>query len=56
MQLAQMKAEFEVAKQNNEMQMKAQELAGKEEYERWKAELDAATKVLGGSNWRKSWA
>jgi len=46
MQLAQMKAEFEVAKQNNEMQMKAQEMAGKEEYERWKAELDAATKVL----------
>jgi hypothetical protein len=46
MQLQQMKAEFEVAKQNNEMQIKAQEMAGKEEYERWKAELDAATKVL----------
>jgi hypothetical protein len=46
MQLQQMKAEFEVAKQNNEMQIKAREMAGKEEYERWKAELDAATKVL----------
>jgi hypothetical protein len=46
MQLQQMKAEFEVAKQNNEMQMKAREMAGKEEYERWKAELDAATKIM----------
>ena len=46
MQLAQMKADFEVAKQNNEMQMKAREMAGKEEYERWKAELDAATKIM----------
>ena len=46
MQLAQMKADFETAKQNNELQIKAREMAGKEEYERWKAELDAATKVL----------
>ena len=46
MQMQQMKAEFEAAKQNNEMQIKAREMAGKEEYERWKAELDAATKVL----------
>ena len=46
MQLAQMKAEFETAKQNNEMQIKAREMAGKEEYERWKAELDAATKIM----------
>jgi hypothetical protein len=46
MQLAQMKADFEVAKQNNEMQIKAREMAGKEEYERWKAELDAATKIM----------
>jgi len=45
-QLAQMKAEFEVAKQNNEMQIKAREMAGREEYERWKAELDAATKIM----------
>ena len=46
MQIAQMKAEFETAKQQNEMQIKAREMAGREEYERWKAELDAATKVL----------
>ena len=45
MQLAQMKAEFETAKQNNELQIKAREMAGKEEYERWKAELEAATKI-----------
>jgi len=46
MQLAQMKAEFETAKQNNELQIKAREMAGREEYERWKAELDAATKIM----------
>ena len=45
MQLAQMKADFETAKQNNELQVKAREMAGKEEYERWKAELEAATKI-----------
>ena len=46
MQLEQMKADFETAKQNNELQIKAREMAGKEEYERWKAELDAATKIM----------
>jgi len=46
MQLEQMKAEFETAKQNNELQIKAREMAGREEYERWKAELDAATKIM----------
>jgi hypothetical protein len=46
MQLAQMKADFETAKQNNELQIKAREMAGKEEYERWKAELEAATKIM----------
>jgi hypothetical protein len=46
MQLEQMKAEFETAKQNNEMQIKAREMAGRDEYERWKAELDAATKIM----------
>lgn len=46
MQLAQMKADFETAMQNNEMQIKAREMAGREEYERWKAELDAATKIM----------
>jgi hypothetical protein len=45
MQLEQMKADFEAAKQNNEMQIKAREMAGKEEYERWKALLDAETKI-----------
>jgi hypothetical protein len=46
MQIAQMRAEFETVKQQNEMQIKAREMAGKEEYERWKAELDAATKIM----------
>ena len=46
MQLAQMKADFETIKQNNELQIKAREMAGREEYERWKAELDAATKIM----------
>lgn len=46
MQLAQMKAEFETAKQNNELQIKAREMAGREEYERFKAELDASTKIM----------
>jgi hypothetical protein len=45
MQLAQMKADFETVKQNNELQIKAREMAGKEELERWKAELDANTKI-----------
>jgi len=40
-----MKADFETAKQNNELQIKAREMAGKEEYERWKAELEAATQI-----------
>jgi len=46
MQLAQMKADFETAKQNNELQIKAREMAGKEEYERWRAELEATTKIM----------
>ena len=46
MQLEQMRAELETAKQNTEMQIKAREMAGREEYERWKAELDAATKIM----------
>jgi hypothetical protein len=45
MQLAQMKADFETVKQNNELQIKAREMAGREELERWKAELDANTKI-----------
>jgi DNA-binding transcriptional regulator LsrR (DeoR family) len=46
MQLTQMKVDLETTKQNNELQIKAREMAGKEEYERWKAELDAATKIM----------
>jgi len=45
MQLQQMKADFETAKQNNELQIKAREMAGNEELERWKAELEAATQI-----------
>jgi hypothetical protein len=46
MQLAQMKAEFEVAKQNNELQIKAREMSGREEYERFKAELESKTQII----------
>ena len=46
MQLTQMKVDLETAKQNNELQIKAREITGREEYERWKAELDAATKIM----------
>ena len=46
MQLAQMKAEFEVAKQNNELQIKAREMSGREEYERFKAELESKTQIM----------
>ena len=46
MQLEQMKEQFAQQIANNELQVKAREMQGREEYERWKAELDAATKVL----------
>jgi SepF-like predicted cell division protein (DUF552 family) len=46
MQLEQMKAQFEQSKQNNELQIKAREMQGREEYERWKAELQAATNIM----------
>jgi hypothetical protein len=50
MQIEQMKAQsntqLETQKQQHEMQMKAQELQSKEQFERWKAELDAATKIM----------
>ena len=46
MQLEQMKEQFAQQLANNELQVKAREMQGKEEYDRWKAELDAATKVL----------
>jgi hypothetical protein len=46
MQLEQMKEQFAQQVANNELQVKAREMQGKEEYERWKAELDAATKIM----------
>jgi hypothetical protein len=46
LQLEQMKEQFAIQLANNELQVKAREMQGREEYERWKAELDAATKVL----------
>ena len=46
MQLEQMKEQFAQQLANNELQVKAREMQGKEEYERWKAELDAATKIM----------
>ena len=45
-QLAQMKAQIEDQKMQHEMAMKQQELAQKEQFDRWKAELDAATKIM----------
>jgi hypothetical protein len=46
MQREQMKEQFAQQLANNELQVKAREMQGKEEYERWKAELDAATKIM----------
>ena len=39
-------AQLEQMRQQHETQMKAQELAQKEQFDRWKAELDAATKIM----------
>jgi hypothetical protein len=46
LQLEQMKEQFAQQLSNNELQVKAREMQGREEYERWKAELDAATKIM----------
>ena len=50
MQLEQLKAqisqELETSKQQHEAALKLQELASREEFDRWKVELDAATKVI----------
>ena len=50
MQIEQMKAEtqqqIEAAKQQHEAQLKMQEMAMREQYDRWKTELDAATKIM----------
>ena len=43
---AQMLAQSEQQRQQFEAQMKMQELAAKEQFERWKADLDAATKIM----------
>ena len=46
MQLEQMKEQFAQQLANNELQVKAREMQGREEYDRWKTELDAATKIM----------
>ena len=43
---AQMDAQMETQRQQHDAQLKMQELAAKEQYERWKTELDAATKIM----------
>jgi hypothetical protein len=45
-QLAQMKAQIDDQKMQHEMAMKQQELAQRDQFDRWKAELDAATKIM----------
>ena len=49
-QIAQMKAELEFKledqRQKHEVTLKMQENASKEEFDKWKAELDAATKIM----------
>jgi hypothetical protein len=46
LQLEQMKEQFAQAMANQELQVKAREMQGREEYERWKTELDAATQIM----------
>ena len=43
---AQMTAQLEQSRQQHEAQLKMQELATKEQFDRWKADLDAATKIM----------
>jgi hypothetical protein len=45
-QMAQMKAQIEDQKMQHEMAMKQQELAQKDQFERYKAELDATTRIM----------
>lgn len=42
----QMEAQLETQRQQHDAQLKMQELAAKEQFERWKTELDAATKIM----------
>lgn len=50
MQIEQMKAQIEtqleMQRQQHEAQLKLQELAAQEQFDRWKAELEAATKIM----------
>jgi len=50
MQIEQMKMQMETQlenqRQQNDAQLKMQELAAKEQFDRWKTELDAATKIM----------
>jgi hypothetical protein len=43
---AQMEAQMEGQRQQHEAQLKMQEMAAKEQFDRWKTELEAATKVM----------
>jgi hypothetical protein len=43
---AQFNAELESQRQQHEAHLKMQELASREQFDRWKADLDAATKVM----------
>ena len=45
-QIEQQKQQLETARLQQEAQFKAQELAQKEQYERWKTELEAATRIM----------
>ena len=42
----QMEAQLETQRQQHDAQFKMQELAAKEQFDRWKTELDAATKIM----------
>ena len=43
---AQMDAQMETQRQQHDAQLKMQELAAREQFDRWKTELDAATKIM----------
>ena len=45
-QIEAQKAQMEAARQQQEQQLKAMEVQQQEQFDRWKAELDAATKIL----------
>jgi hypothetical protein len=46
MQLAQMQAQIDDQKMRHEMEMKAQEVKSVDDFNRWKSELEAATKIM----------